>query len=113
MRRLKREVSAVRPHLATSQKPQQVGTRRSKLHLYAMSVRELDSSRDSVQHGSIGKRTPLIRLEKGTRANVRNIHALRAKSPHSEQEGSAKRKPRVRETQERCKGRQLLSPQRP
>jgi len=53
---------------------------------------------------SPGKRNP---------SEVRNVHALREKSPHPEQEGSAKRKSRVRETRARCKGRQLLSPQRP
>ena len=52
MRQLKREVSVIKHHVATtSQKPQEVGTRRTKLQLYAMSVRELDTSRESVQHG--------------------------------------------------------------
>jgi len=52
MRQLKRDVSVIKHHVAsTSQRPLEVGKPRPKLHLYAMSVRELDTSRESVQHG--------------------------------------------------------------
>jgi len=47
MRQLRREVNVIKPHVAAkSQRPQEAGTRGPKLHLYAMSVRGLDTSRE-------------------------------------------------------------------
>jgi len=113
MRQLKREVSLIKPHVGTkSQRPQEVGKRRPKLHLYATNVRELDTSRECptrINREANSTNSPRnwnpSELSKRSRSSGENSTIIT--------EGSAKRKPRVRETRERCKGRQLLSPQRP
>ena len=84
MRQLKREVSVIKPHVATtSQRPQEVGTRRPKLHLYAMSVRELDTSRECP--------TRLIRKANSTNSPGKRIPSERSKSSRSSGEKSTLR----------------------
>ena len=50
MQQLRREVSVIKPHVATSQRTQKVETRRPKLQLKAISVKHFDTSRECVQH---------------------------------------------------------------
>ena len=103
-RQTRREVSIMQLLVTTrNQRPRELGMRRRRRPFDVTNVKGSAILEGSVRRAKRERPVQRTCLEGGIPLSVRDVHGPPANGPHQKRTGSAKRKPRIRETRERRK----------